>query len=379
LQQVRVQGEITDYRRPSAGGHHYFTLKDADAALGCVLFSGAARRTQTLPQNGASVIAIGDVGIYAPRGVYQLVLSDLQPVGQGALWLRFLELKARLQQEGLFEEARKRPIPPYPRTVGVVTSQSGAALRDILKVLSRRAPYVRIRIAPALVQGPTAPPQLLQALWALDNDPEVEVIILARGGGSFEDLACFNDEDLARGLARLETPVISGVGHETDFTLVDFVADLRAPTPTAAAALACPDCAELRAAVNRTVADIAGVVRWTIDSRRGDLETVLARPALARPMATLDLRRQQVDDATARLTQALERSLERRRAALAEVEATVRASSPLALLARGYAVVHDGTGRLVRSVAQVRPGDPLTIRMADGTIAADTTATEEQT
>lgn len=379
LQQVRVQGEITDYRGPSAGGHYYFSLKDADAALNCVLFAGNSRRAQTLPQSGASVIAIGDIGIYAPRGTYQLILTDLQPVGQGALWIRFLELKARLQQEGLFDEARKRPLPPFPRTIGVVTSQSGAALRDILKVLSRRAPYLKIRIAPALVQGPTAPAQLLQALWAMENDPEIEVIILARGGGSFEDLASFNDEDLVRALAKMGTPVITGVGHETDFTLVDFVSDLRAPTPTAAASLVCPDCAELRAGVGRAMADIVSSVSWAIEERRGTLATLLARPALARAGATLDVRRQQIDDLTARIQRGLTRTLERKAAALSEQQAVLRSTNPLALLGRGYALVTDSAGHLVRSVDRVTPGDPLNIRLVDGTITVEARRTDSAT
>ncbi|MBI3944107.1 MAG: exodeoxyribonuclease VII large subunit [Chloroflexi bacterium] len=246
LQDVWVEGEISNFTRATSG-HLYFTLKDSESSLRCVMWRDQALRLPALPQNGAAVIAHGRISVYEVQGAYQLYADTLQPAGAGVLHAAFEALKARLQAEGLFDSARKRPLPPFPRRIGIVTSPRAAALRDIIRVISRRYPLAEMVLAPAAVQGSDAPPQIVAALQNLgSHQPAVDMIILARGGGSLEELWAFNDETVARAVATSPVPVVTGVGHEVDFTIVDFVADLRAPTPSAAAEMSVPDGLELR-------------------------------------------------------------------------------------------------------------------------------------
>ncbi len=370
LQRVWVTGEISNFSRASSG-HLYFTLKDSRAALSCVMWRSTAARLTWQPSHGAAVLALGRIGVYAPQGRYQLYVEHLQPAGVGDLHARFEELRDRLRAEGLFDEERKRPLPPFPRTVGIVTSPQAAALRDVLNILGRRYPLVRVLLSPTLVQGEQAPAQIVAALQKLDARDDVDLILLVRGGGSLEDLWAFNDEGVARAVAACRHPVISGVGHETDFTIADFAADLRAPTPSAAAELAVPDQAELRRSIRTRQERLRAALAQRLDDARRAVEQ--QRRALRRlsPRARLDAHRQQVDDLTRRLEQALRHHLALRRAGLAGLEARLAALSPLATLERGYAIVRRAEdGAVVRSIAQVEPGDALTIRVYDGQFGA---------
>ena len=374
LQDVWVEGEVSNFSRATSG-HCYFTLKDERAALNCVMWRSQAEYLPALPQNGEAVLAHGYISIYEPRGIYQLYVDILQPAGLGRLYLEFEALKRRLAEEGLFDEARKRPLPPLPRRIGVVTSPQAAALRDILRTLSGRYPLADVLLAPTLVQGDEAPPQIVAALaalnrWSVEREP-VDVIILARGGGSLEELWAFNDERVARAIAASAIPVISGVGHETDFTIADFVADVRAPTPTGAAAAAVPDGRELAAQVRQRAARLAELVTGQIAARREALarqERALARNS---PLQLLAGYRQRVDELNRAAVLAWEHQLALWRERLAGLRGRLEAVSPLEVLARGYAIVRHGeTGEVVRRVAQVATGDPIAVRVQDGEFEA---------
>ena len=370
LQDVRLRGEISNLTRASSG-HLYFTLKDAEASISCVMWRTAADRLTWRPEHGAAALARGRISVYPPRGSYQLYVDELHPAGWGDLHLRFEQLRDCLKAEGLFEPERKQPLPSFPRVLGVVTSPQAAALRDVLNVLSRRYPLARVLLAPTLVQGDQAPPQIVAALQTLDTRDDVDVVLLVRGGGSLEELWAFNDEGVARAIAACRHPVVSGVGHETDFTIADFVADLRAPTPSAAAELAVPDQGELRQQIGGWVDRLAA----NLESRLGQMRQALdgQQRTLQRlsPQARVNTLRQQVDDLTRRASRALGHRLDMNRSGLAGLEARLAALSPVATLERGYAIVHrTETGELVRSVAQVGRGDVLSISVQDGEFGA---------
>lgn len=369
LQDLEVTGEISNFTR-AASGHLYFTLKDGAAQIKCVMWRSQAERLRFRPAEGDAVVARGRISVYDAGGVYQLYAERLQPAGRGDLAVAFEQLKARLAQEGLFDTEYKQSIPRFPRKIGIVTSAGAAALRDILTVLQRRNPFVSVLIAPTLVQGELAPPQIVRALRWLDARDDIDTIIIARGGGSIEDLWAFNDERVARAVFAARHPTISGVGHETDFTITDFVADLRAPTPSAAAELAVPDLSAIRPVLAELDHALAEGMREFIDQRR---EAVRARGQLLwllNPRRTVDSSRQTVDGLTNRLARAAQRALDRRAARLAVAQAGLSAFSPEATLARGFAIVRDADGRVVRSVSQAGPGAPLTIQVRDGTFGA---------
>jgi exodeoxyribonuclease VII large subunit len=370
LQDVQVRGEISNLSRASSG-HLYFTLKDAGASIGCVMWRTAASALTWQPEHGAAAVARGRISVYPVRGSYQLYVDELYPAGLGDLHARFEQLRERLRAEGLFDEARKQPLPAFPRVVGLVTSPQAAALRDVLQVLRRRYPLVRVLLAPSMVQGEAAPPQIVAALQALDTRDEVDLILLVRGGGSLEELWAFNDERVARAIVACVHPVVSGVGHETDFTIADFVADLRAPTPSAAAELAVPDQAELRARVEGWADQLAGGLVRRLGRLRQALEGQQRALQRLSPQARVDTLRQQVDDLTGRASRALAHRLEMRRSGLAGLQARLAALSPQATLERGYAIVRRReTGELVRRVAQVGGGDALSVRVEDGEFGA---------
>lgn len=370
LQDVRLRGEISNLTRASSG-HLYFTLKDAEASISCVMWRAAADRLTWRPEQGVAALARGRISVYPPRGNYQLYVDVLHPAGWGDLHLRFEQLRDRLKAEGLFDAERKQPLPSFPRVLGVVTSPQAAALRDVLNVLSRRYPLAQVLLAPTLVQGDQAPPQIVAALQALDTRDDVDLILLVRGGGSLEELWAFNDERVARAIAACRHPVLSGVGHETDFTIADFVADLRAPTPSAAAELAVPDQAELRQQIGGWVDRLAGNLESRLSQMRQALDGQQRTLQRLSPQARVNTLRQQVDDLTRRASRALAHRLDLRRSGLAGLEARLAALNPLATLERGYAIVHrTETGELVRSVAQVGRGDVLSIRVQDGEFGA---------
>lgn len=370
LGDVWLNGEISNVTRSSAG-HLYFTLKDATTAIKCVMWRSAVERVTWQPAQGAAALAHGRVSVYPAQGAYQLVVDQLRPAGLGDLYSQFEQLRDRLKAEGLFDDARKRPLPRFPRMLGIVTSPQAAALRDVLKVIGRRYPLVRIRLAPTLVQGATAPPQIAAALQAIDADDEVDAILVVRGGGSLEELWAFNDEQVARTIAACRHPVVVGVGHETDFTIADFVADLRAPTPSAAAEMAVPDQTELRQRVITQARQMEQALYRRLSLARQ--ATDQQRRALQRlsPQAQIDARRQQVDDLGQQAGRGLGHALALRRSQVAGLQARLAALSPLAVLERGYAIVRqqDG-GVIVRQVGQVSPGDRLSIRVQDGEFGA---------
>jgi exodeoxyribonuclease VII large subunit len=314
-----------------------------------------------------AVLALGRVSVYPARGSYQLYVDQLRPAGLGDLHALFEQLRDRLRAEGLFDLGRKQPLPDFPRVMGVVTSPRAAALRDVLNVLRRRYPVVRVLLAPTLVQGEGAPPQIVTALQALDARDDVDLILLVRGGGSLEELWAFNDEQVARVIAACRHPVVSGVGHETDFTIADFVADVRAPTPSAAAELSVPDQADLRQRIGAWAAQITGSVARQFGQMRQALDGQQQALQRLSPQARVDAHRQQVDDLTRQAGRALTHTLALRRTGLAGLQARLEALSPLATLERGYAIVRQAdTDAVVRRVDQVHAGDDLSIRVSDG-------------
>jgi len=366
LQDVWVQGEISNLGRP-ASGHIYFTLKDTGASLRGVMWKGDARRLVLPLQDGMEIEAHGRIGVYEPQGQYQFYADVIRPLGEGLLYQEFLRLKALLEAEGLFETERKRPIPELPRKIGIVTSATGAALRDMLNTLRRRLPLVEVILSPSPVQGDEAPLKLVLALEAV-NRFRPDVILLARGGGSIEDLWAFNDERVVRAVAASEAPVISGVGHETDFTLSDFAADLRAPTPTAAAELATPiTVLDLLAYLQGMKTRLAASSLSLLTAHQNGLAASATRLRFLSPARRLQTDRQRLDDFARRGLSALQHRLALDASGLAGLERRLGALNPHAVLGRGYALVSrmdDGTPVVQRS--QVKAGDGLQVRVSDG-------------
>jgi exodeoxyribonuclease VII large subunit len=365
LQGLWVYGEVSNLSRP-ASGHIYFTLKDAGATLRCVMWRNMILRQSFLPRDGDAIEAHGSIEIYEAGGQYQLYADLLRPAGEGVLFREFMRLKAQLDAEGLFDPQRKRPIPKWPRRIGIVTSPSGAALRDMLNTLRRRYPLVQVVLAPTPVQGDEAPPGIVNALQALNRLVQPDVILLARGGGSIEDLWAFNDERVARAIAASTAPVISGVGHETDFTIADFTADLRAPTPTAAAELATPNRADLIPLLTDLRGRLGRALTAELDVRRSELAGAKNSLSLHSPRNTIRNDRQRLDDLTRRASAAASYALALQRARLDGWDRRLLALNPLAVLQRGYAVVTRPDGGLVASASQVTPGDAIRVRLGDG-------------
>ena len=367
LQDVWVTGEISNMTRASSG-HWYFTIKDSKSQLRCAMWRSSAERQSFVPQNGDAVTAHGRVGVYEPRGEYQLYADALRPAGVGDLYAQFEALKARLEAEGLFDYARKRPLPSFPLTIGVVTSPEAAAFQDVQNVLRRRFPLAQIILSPTPVQGSTAPPYIVAAIERL-NRAEVEVILLCRGGGSIEDLWAFNDEQVARAVAASAIPVITGVGHETDFTIVDFVSDYRAPTPSAAAEIATPSIDDLRHNVRLYHETLAALMRDRLQGVRADLNAIERTMGHISPARQIASQRQRVDDLNARLLRQQKQHLARLRERVTNRAAALHAASPQAILERGYAIVsHADTGERVKTSKAVQPGEVLDVRLHDGQI-----------
>lgn len=365
LQDLWVQGEVSNLSRPGSG-HLYFTLKDTACSIRCVMWRNTVNRQPYIPRDGEAIEVHGAISLYEAAGQYQLYADLIRPAGEGILYQEFLRLKARLEAEGLFDSERKRTIPPWPRCIGVVTSPTGAAFRDILNTIRRRYPVAEVVLAPAQVQGEEAPAALLAALSALNQRVHPDVIILARGGGSIEDLWAFNDEQLARAVAASAAPVITGVGHETDYTIVDFVSDLRAPTPTAAAELATPDRQELEAYQQDCIARMGRALQSALSTYRWELERLQHSLSLHSPQAEVRSGRQRVDDLSRRAGTALRHLIRLRQARLEGISRRLTSLSPLAVLSRGYAVVTRADGSVVRSPAQVQPAELLGVRVERG-------------
>ncbi len=364
LSGVLVRGEISNFSAPRSG-HLYFTLKDLDGQIRAVMFRTQASRLGFVPEDGMKVIVSGRVSVYSAGGQYQIYVNEIQPDGAGILALQFEQLRRKLEAEGLFDPARKKAIPKFPRRIGVITSQTGAAICDIRNILSRRFPLAQLILYPSAVQGEEAAEQLISGVLAFQNSGLADVIIIGRGGGSAEDLWAFNDEILARVIADCSIPVISAVGHEVDFTICDFVADLRAPTPSAAAELAVPDMQELKPIFLSYAEGMRRRLLTKLDGERRYLNQLASSRALSRPEALLDPLRLHVADLERRLLQFGKLYLAGKRNDLARVAAKLEGMNPLKVLSRGYAEA-EKNGAVVSSVKELQPNDSLSVRFSDG-------------
>ena len=365
LQDVEVSGEISNFTQ-ARSGHLYFTLKDAGAQLKCVMWRTSAERLRFSPGDGDAVVATGRISVYEAGGNYQLYATGLQPAGRGDLALAFEQLKERLSDEGLFDPEYKKAIPISPKKIGIVTSADAAALRDILNVLNRRYPLVSVLIAPTLVQGADAPPQIVRALQWLDGRSDIDTIIVARGGGSVEDLWAFNDERVVRAIFAATHPIITGVGHEVDFTIADFVADQRAPTPSAAAEIAVPDIEEILPLLRGLQMALTSEFQGLIQQKQWQVQSLVRTLASLSPQARLDNNRQRVDMLTGRLERSILTRLDRAQSQLKILEAGLTAVSPQATLDRGYAIIRDKNGNLIRSVTSIQNSEQLDVQVSDG-------------
>lgn len=364
LARLMVRGEISNFKRHYSG-HCYFTLKDAGASLRAVLFRGRAQFLKFLPENGMKVVAGGNLSVFERDGQVQLYVSTLLPEGAGELSVAFAQRKEKLAAEGLFDAERKKPLPFYPRRVGVVTSASGAVLRDIYKVAKRRNPTVALRLYPVQVQGVEAAAQIAAALRFFNELDPVDVLIVGRGGGSMEDLWAFNEEAVVRAVSASRIPVVSAVGHETDYTLTDFAADVRAATPSQAAELVVPDRRELLRRVGAASTLLEAKARGALEAKRRRVAACLERRAFARPLLLLSDKRQALDYAVEGLRRARTAALEKRRGRAQLLVEKLELLSPLKALQRGYALASSG-GKAVRGVAELRPKQPLQLFLADG-------------
>ena len=388
LGSVAVRGELSNYKiYPS--GHHYFTLKDAESSLKCVMFRSAAGKLRFRPESGMGVTAWGRISVYPRDGAYQLYCEALMPEGFGDLQMAYEQLKAKLEKEGLFDRSHKKPIPRYPERIAVITSSAGAAVHDIIRVLRRRWPMGKIMLLPVRVQGVEAPGEIAAALRYASEHKVADVVITGRGGGSIEDLWAFNDERVARAIYDCEIPVISAVGHEPDVTIADFVADLRAATPSNAAELAAPDVTELMQAIDSAMRRLENSMAKRISGSREALEALSSRRVLQSATGFIEQRRSQVetlrvrleaasgfasksrsqlDNLASRLDSALDTAMTRKKNEYLRAAAKLDALSPLEVLSRGYAIAMDEDGRAVKDSSGVRAGDKLTVRLASGAL-----------
>lgn len=371
LANIFISGEISNFTNHYRTGHLYFTLKDDSAAVRAVMFNSSAKRLKFMPEDGMKVIARGRVSVYEASGQYQLYVDDMQPDGVGALNLAYEQLKEKLQKEGLFSELHKKPLPPYPEKVGVITSPTGAAVRDIINVLGRRFPYAEIVFCPVLVQGEGAHLQLTDAVNLFNSERAADVIIIGRGGGSIEDLWEFNDEGLARAVYNSEIPVISAVGHETDFTICDFVADMRAPTPSAAAELAVPDANELQYALSALKNRMFLNVSSGIADRRSRLEYLTSKGALKSPDEMLSNRSQRLDAAFSKMLSSYENRIGGKKVEFISAATALSKLDPMSVLMRGFAFVSDKNGKNVYSSQALAKGDKINVRFHDGSAVCE--------
>jgi exodeoxyribonuclease VII large subunit len=377
LQDLWVQGEISNLSRP-ASGHIYFTIKDSSASLRAVMWRADAQRIQFPFQDGMEIEIHGRIGVYEPQGQYQFYADLVRPVGEGQLYQEFLRLKAELESEGLFAADRKRAIPDLPGTIGIVTSATGAALRDILDTLQRRLPLVEVILAASPVQGAEAPPALAAALVALDR-LRPDVILLARGGGSMEDLWAFNDERVVRAVADLQTPVISGVGHETDFSLCDFAADLRAPTPTAAAELATPiSMFDLKAHTEALEKHLSNSALSLLVGLKHVLHMDQSHLQAVSPLQRILTGRQRLDDLARREDSSLQHLIRLNQARLTGFDRRLFGLNPMTVLGRGYAIVTNDKGVLVSKVDQVQQDEEVNVKLSDGSFGAKVLKSKEK-
>ena len=376
LNGVAVRGEISNYKvYPS--GHHYFTLKDESSALKCVMFKGSAIKLRFRPDNGIKVIAMGKISVYPRDGVYQLYCTAMAMDGIGDLYAAFEQLKAKLAAQGLFDPAHKKPLPKYPGTIGIITSSAGAAIHDMLRILRKRYPLSRVRLLPVRVQGVEAPSEIAAAIRYANYHQLADLLIVGRGGGSIEDLWAFNDERVAHAIYESEIPVISAVGHEPDVTISDYVADLRAATPSNAAELAVPDRQALEQNLDSMSAAMATALGRHIKAARQHLDVLSKSAALQSPDGYLQQRQKSLELLQNRMITAQNQCISRNNQRYIALTAKLDAMSPLKVLSRGYAITQTGEGTVVRSVSQVQRGDLVDISFSDGTLSATVTDVKE--
>ena len=369
LRNIAIRGELSNYKvYPS--GHHYFTIKDGTGAMKCVMFKSAAMRLRFRPENGMQVIAMGSITVYVRDGVYQLYCTGMVMDGIGDLYAAFEQLKTKLAAQGLFDPAHKKPLPRLPGTIGIITSSAGAAVHDMLRILRKRYPLTQVKLLPVRVQGVEAPAEIAGAIAYANHHKLADLLIVGRGGGSIEDLWAFNDEMVARAIYDSKIPVISAVGHEPDVTISDFVADLRAATPSNAAELAVPDQDALRQTLDEMQNAMAVAMQTKIDRAGERLDNLANRPVLKSPLASFESRRKALELMEKRLIAAQSGNVARTRQRFVAQVSKLDAMSPLKVLTRGYAMVAKEDGTIVRSVHDVKPKEPIAVRVSDGTIVA---------
>ena len=375
LGNVAVKGEISNYKMyPS--GHHYFTLKDEGGALKCVMFKGNALRLRFRPENGMQVIAMGKISVFPRDGAYQLYCTALALDGVGDLHAAFEQLKKKLAAQGLFDPAHKKPIPKYPQTIGIITSSAGAAIHDMLRILRKRYPLTKVLLLPVRVQGVEAPPEIAAAIRYANYHRLADLLIVDRGGGSMEDLWAFNDEQVAYAIYESQIPVISAVGHEPDVTISDYVADLRAATPSNGAELAVPDQDALRQNLDSNMAAMAAGLNRQLKAARQHLDVLSKSPALRSPDSYLEQKKKDLTLLQNRLVSAEQNAIQRRKQHFIGLTAKLDAMSPLKVLTRGYAMAQTEEGEVLRSVSQVNEKDTITVTLSDGRITAAVTGKE---
>ncbi len=369
LSQIAVRGEISNFKMyPS--GHHYFTLKDENAALKCVMFKTNASRLRFRPENGMKVIAMGKITVYPRDGAFQLYCSAMTTDGVGDLYAAFEQLKAKLAAQGLFDPAHKKPLPVFPGTIGIVTSSAGAAIHDMLRILNKRYPLTQVRLLPVRVQGSEAPGEIAAAIRYANRYHLADLLIVGRGGGSIEDLWAFNDERVAYAIYESQIPIISAVGHEPDVTISDYVADVRAATPSNAAELAVPDRAALSQNMDSALSAMASALSRQIKSARQSLDRLAGSPALASPTGYLEQKRQNLDYLTQKLLAAQTREIQEKKHRFIACTAKLDAMSPLKVLTRGYSIVHSDDGHILHSIHQTAPGREIQVTLSDGRLKA---------
>ncbi len=367
---VFMVGEISNFNNHYRTGHMYFTLKDENSAIKAVMFKSNAQRLRFMPEDGMSVIVRGRVSLFEAAGAYQIYIDDMQPDGVGALTLQFEQLKRKLAEEGLFDASHKKSLPPFPEKVGIITSPTGAAVQDIKNILSRRFPCAEAILYPVSVQGENAENQLVKAVNYFSNTGSVDVVIIGRGGGSIEDLWSFNSEKLARAIYDCKVPIISAVGHETDFTISDFVADRRAETPSAAAEMAVPDMAELKKQLNSMSYEIMSIVRSMISESRESLNAIKNNNCLKDPFNTINIKRMMLDGTEIKLNSFTKTEIQKYRHDFSSTVAKLNALSPLNVLARGYSVAYSN-GKIVSSSDDLTVGDSLNIDFYNGSAVCE--------
>lgn len=379
LSTIYIRGEISNFTDHYRTGHLYFSLKDETGVISAVMFNSAAKKLKFIPENGMKVIVHGRISAFVKTGQYQIYADHLEPDGIGGLYLAYEQLKNRLEAEGLFSPELKKPLPRLPLRIGIITSPTGAAIRDMINILGRRFPLAEVIIYPSLVQGDGAAEQLCGGVifFSTQLEKRVDLIIIGRGGGSMEDLWAFNDERLARLVASSDIPIISAVGHETDFTICDFAADLRAPTPSAAAELAVPEASELKRRINNITAHMSLALEKKLKAASSTLSRLENSRALKSPQSFVDDKRMQIGSLSNELEAAMKLELSAKRADFSAFTAALEALSPMAVLSRGYAAVFSENGDIVKSVKQLAVGECFKLHLSDGTITGETKNTEE--